>query len=82
MDKNAIEEILGDLETRLKAYLVEWRRELGIRYASEAGIVRSDRRPAATKHEKDSVETHEATSYTNCDEAAGNPLSLRIHPSA
>jgi hypothetical protein len=62
VDKNAIEEILGDLETRLKAYLVEWRRELGIRCASEAGIVRSDGRPAATKREKESVETHEATS--------------------
>ena len=52
VDKNAIEEILGDLETRLKAYLVEWRRERGIRCASEAGIVRSDRRPAATGREK------------------------------
>ena len=56
VDKNAIEEILGDLETRLKAYLVEWRRERGIRCASEAGIVRSDRRPAATRREKGGVE--------------------------
>jgi hypothetical protein len=62
VDKNAIEEILGDLETRLKAYLVEWRRELGIRSASEAGIVRSDRRPAAIKREKESLKPHEPTS--------------------
>jgi hypothetical protein len=56
MEKNAIEEILGDLEIRLKAYLVEWRRERGIRCASEAAIVRSDRRPAATRREKGGVE--------------------------
>jgi hypothetical protein len=56
MEKNAIEEILGDLEIRLKAYLVEWRRERGIRCPSEAGIVRSDRRPAATRREKGGVE--------------------------
>ena len=55
MERNAREEILGDLETRLKAYLVEWRRELGIRGVSEAGIVRSVRRPAATKRARRKV---------------------------
>jgi hypothetical protein len=62
VERNAREEILGDLETRLKAYLVEWRRELGIRGVSEAGIVRSVRRPAATKREKEGLEPHEPTS--------------------
>jgi hypothetical protein len=62
VDKKAIEEILGDLEIRLTAYLVEWRREFGIRSASEVGIVRSDRRPAATTREKEGVEPDEATS--------------------
>ena len=62
MERNAREEILGDLETRLKAYLVEWRRELGIRGVSEVGIVRPVRRPAATKREKEGLEPHEPTS--------------------
>ena len=62
MERNAREEILGDLETRLKAYLVEWRRELGIRGVSEAGIVRSVRRSAATKREKEGLERHGPTS--------------------
>lgn len=30
MNRNTIQEVLGDLEARLDAYLVEWRRELGI----------------------------------------------------
>jgi hypothetical protein len=38
VDRNAIKEILGDLETRLEAYLVEWHRELGLRGVSEVGI--------------------------------------------
>ena len=29
-DRDALREVLGDLETRLEAYLVEWRRLLGI----------------------------------------------------
>ena len=57
VDREALQEVLEYLETRLKAYLVEWRRERGIRCASEAGIVRSDRRPAVTRREKGGVET-------------------------
>jgi len=30
VDRDALQEVLGDLEPRLKAYLVEWRRQLGI----------------------------------------------------
>jgi len=30
VDRNAIQEALRDLETSIEAYLVEWRRELGI----------------------------------------------------
>jgi hypothetical protein len=63
VNKNAIEEILGALETRLEAYLVEWRGELSIRGASEvAGIDRPDRCPAATECEKEGVESHEPPS--------------------
>jgi hypothetical protein len=30
VDRDALQEVLGDLETRLEAYLLEWRRLLGI----------------------------------------------------
>jgi hypothetical protein len=30
VDRDALQKVLGDLETRLKAYLVEWQRQLGI----------------------------------------------------
>jgi hypothetical protein len=30
VDRDALQEVLGDLETRLEAYLVEWRRLHGI----------------------------------------------------
>jgi hypothetical protein len=56
VDRNAIQEILGDLETRLEAYLVEWRGELGLRGVSEAGIDRTERLPAAPGREKEGVE--------------------------
>jgi hypothetical protein len=36
LDRNAIQEVLGNLEARLEAYLVEWRRELSIREWPEA----------------------------------------------
>ena len=62
VDRNALREILGDLETRLEAYLVEWRGGLGCRGDSEASNVRSDRRPAATKREEEGVEPPEPTS--------------------
>jgi hypothetical protein len=38
LDRNAIQEVLENLETRLEAYLVEWRRELSIREWPEADI--------------------------------------------
>jgi hypothetical protein len=56
VDRNAIQEILGDLETRLEAYLIEWRGELGLRGVSEAGIDRTERLPAAPGREKEGVE--------------------------
>ena len=56
VDKNAIQEILGDLESRLETYLVEWRRELGLRGMSEAGIDRLERLPATTGRENEVVE--------------------------
>jgi hypothetical protein len=43
--------VLGDLEVRLEAYLVQWRRELGIKKGPEAGIDRKNRRPVATERE-------------------------------
>src|SRR5215212_6809730 len=68
VDRNAIQEILGDLETRLEAYLVEWRRELGLRGVSEVGIDRTERLPAATGGEKEVVEPPGPTSQTNSNE--------------
>jgi hypothetical protein len=56
VDRNAIKEILGDLETRLEAYLVEWRREVGLRGASEGGIDRIERIQVETGREKEVVE--------------------------
>jgi hypothetical protein len=35
VDRNAIQEALRDLETSIEAYLVEWRRELGIQRGPE-----------------------------------------------
>jgi hypothetical protein len=61
VDRNEIKEILGDLETRLEAYLVEWQRELGLRDVSEAGIDRTERHQAATGREKKIVEPPEPT---------------------
>jgi hypothetical protein len=55
VDSNAIQEILGDLETRLEAYLVEWRRELGLRGVSEVDIDRAERLAATTERQKDRV---------------------------
>ena len=50
LDRNAIQEMLGNLETRLEEYLVEWRRELSIREWPEAGI-NCRQRPIATDRE-------------------------------
>jgi len=37
VDRNAIQEALRELETGIEAYLVEWRRELGIQRGPEPG---------------------------------------------
>jgi hypothetical protein len=42
VDRNAVQDMLGDLETRLIAYLEEWRREFGIQQGPEAGIDRKE----------------------------------------
>jgi hypothetical protein len=55
VDKNAIQEILGDLEFKLEAYLLEWRRERGLRGVSRTGIDRAERLPAATGRQKERV---------------------------
>jgi hypothetical protein len=52
VDSNTIQEVLGDLEARLKAYVVQWRRELGIKKWPEAGIDRKKQRPVATEREE------------------------------
>jgi hypothetical protein len=56
VDRNAIKEILGDLEIRLEAYLVEWQRELDLRGVSEVGIGRTEQLPAATGRQKERVD--------------------------
>jgi hypothetical protein len=38
VDRKVVEEILGDLETKLAAYVDDWCQELGIRKGSGAGI--------------------------------------------
>ncbi len=52
MERNAIKEVLGDLETKLGAYLVEWRRRLNLLEWPEAGIDRKEQRPVATEREE------------------------------
>jgi hypothetical protein len=51
-DENAIQEALKDLETRLEAYLVEWRRHVGIEKGSEASIDRKVPRLVAAEWEE------------------------------
>jgi len=62
VDRDALQEVLENLETRLKGYPVEWRREHGIRGASESGIDRIERLPAATEREKGGIEPPDPTS--------------------
>ena len=52
VDRNALREILGDLETRLEAYLVEWRQQLGIQEQPESSSERKDRFQTAAEREK------------------------------
>jgi hypothetical protein len=53
VEKDAKQEILNDLETKLEAYLVEWRRELDLQGVSKGGIDRVERLPAATGRQKE-----------------------------
>jgi hypothetical protein len=62
VDRDALQEMLENLETRLKAYLVEWRREHGIRGDSESGIDRLERLPAATEREREHNSSTRTTS--------------------
>jgi len=52
VDRKVVEEILGDLETKLAAYVDDWRQELGIRKGSEAGIERKELSLVATEQEE------------------------------
>jgi len=42
VDRDALQKMLGTLETRLKAYLVEWRRDLGIQSQHESSNERNE----------------------------------------
>jgi hypothetical protein len=52
VDRDALQKVLGDLETRLEAYLVEWRRQLGIQKRPESRNERKDRFQTAAEREK------------------------------
>ena len=56
-DRDAVQQVLGDLETRLKAYLVEWRRQLGVQKRPESNNERKERRQAATERRKKGAKT-------------------------
>jgi hypothetical protein len=49
VDRKALREALGALETRLEAYLVEWQRQLGIPKRPEADIDPEEQHPVATE---------------------------------
>jgi hypothetical protein len=55
VDRDALQEVLENLETRLKAYLVEWRRRFDIHDRPEASIDRGERRQAASERENEGV---------------------------
>jgi len=55
VDRDAFQIVLGDLETRLEAYLVEWRRRFDIHDRTEASIDRGERRQAASERENEGV---------------------------
>jgi hypothetical protein len=55
VDGEALQKVLGGLETRLEAYLVEWRRRLDIQDRTEASIARDERRQAASGRENEGV---------------------------
>ena len=51
-DRNAIQGALRDLETSIEAYLVEWRRELGIQSGPETSTDLKDPRLEANEREE------------------------------
>ena len=55
---NELQKVLKNLETRLEAYLTEWREQLGFQEEAEAGIARDEQSSAPTKREKKGVETN------------------------
>ena len=55
VDRAALQKVLGDLESRLEAYLVEWRRRFDIHDRTEASIDRGERRQAASERENEGV---------------------------
>src|SRR5829696_3178859 len=52
VDRNAIQEALRDLETSIEAYLVEWRRKLGIQRGPETSTNLKELRLEAIEREK------------------------------
>ncbi len=52
VDRKVVDEILGDLETRLAAYVDDWWQELGTRNGFWAGIDRKELQPVATEREE------------------------------
>jgi len=52
VDREALQKVLGDLESRLEAYLVEWRQQLGIQEQPESSSERKDRFQTAAEREK------------------------------
>ena len=52
VDRNAIQEALRALETSIEAYLVEWRRELGIHKGAETSPDLKELRMEAIEREK------------------------------
>jgi hypothetical protein len=55
VDRHALQEVLGDLETRLEAYLVEWRRRFDIQERIQASIDLGERSQAASERENEGV---------------------------
>jgi hypothetical protein len=55
-NRHALRKVLEDLEVRLKAYLTEWREQLGIQENVGTGITRNKQPPESTERKK-GVET-------------------------
>ena len=52
VNEDAIREVLGGLQSRLEAFLTEWRRELIFQERFEDGVVREEERLVATQREE------------------------------